>query len=249
MRGPPFQNALHLRPVLSVHARFARVATLGAGVAGAVAFGLAAGFPGPMLVAVGVALALGGYLVGVALAGALLRRGFAHPTLGLCNVVTLLRMALAAGLLAALVGTPPPWAVFGVAVVALALDGADGWLARREGRVSDFGARFDMEVDSALALILALTAWSAQTAGAAVLLLGLPRYAFVLAGLAMPWLNHPLPDRYSRKVVCVVQIAALAALHLPNLPAGVAEPVVALVAAALAWSFGRDTLWLWRARG
>ena len=39
---------------------------------------------------------------------------------------------------------------------ALALDGVDGHLARRFDQVSDFGARFDMEVDAALILVLCI---------------------------------------------------------------------------------------------
>ena len=93
-----------------------------------------------------------------------------------------------------LAGGAAPWAVFAVAALALALDGIDGWLARREGLTSGFGARFDMEVDSALALILALNAWAAGTAGAIVLLIGLPRYAFAAAALAFPWLDRPRPS-------------------------------------------------------
>lgn len=231
-----------------VRRQFARAAVMGAMVAGGVAFALGAGFPGPLLRAAATGMALTGYLAGVWLTWAALRRGFDHPTLGLCNVVTLGRMALTAGLLAALGLPPPVGAVFGVAAAALALDGVDGWLARREGRVSAFGARFDMEVDSALALVLALTALSAGTAGAAVLLIALPRYAFVIAGKALPWLNAPLPERFSRKVVCVVQVGALVALQLPLLPPGGAGSLVAVVAGALAWSFGRDVVWLWRAR-
>jgi phosphatidylglycerophosphate synthase len=38
----------------------------------------------------------------------------------------------------------------------LALDGLDGWLARRFGLASAYGARFDMEVDGFLILVLAL---------------------------------------------------------------------------------------------
>ncbi len=138
--------------------------------------------------------------------------------------------------------------VFVVAAVALGLDGIDGWLARRDGLSSDFGARFDMEVDSALALILALNAWAAGTAGAIVLLIGLPRYVFALAARVLPWLDRPAPERFSRKLVCVVQIATLIALQPPPVAASVANPVVALVAAALIWSFGKDVLWLWRTR-
>ena len=40
-----------------------------------------------------------------------------------------------------------------------ALDGVDGWLARRSGIASAFGARFDMEIDALLILVLAVLAW------------------------------------------------------------------------------------------
>lgn len=195
-----------------------------------------------------VALAVAGFLTGAGLAAALMRRGYPHERLGMCNVVTLVRLALAAALLVPLLSAAAPWAVFAVASVALALDGVDGWLARREGRVSTFGARFDVEVDSALALILALNAWAAGTTGAAVLLIGLPRYAFVAAARVSPWLDRDLPERFSRKAVCVLQLGALIALQLPPVTSDLAEPVVLFVAAALLWSFGRDVLWLWRTR-
>ncbi len=196
-----------------------------------------------------ISFALCGYGLGVGLSFGLMQRGYPHAALGLCNVATLSRLALAASLLAPLaVGGGASWAVVAVAGLALSLDGADGWLARREGRVSDFGARFDMEVDSALALILALNAWASGTVAAIVLLLGLPRYVFAAAGRVLPWLDQPLPARFSRKVVCVLQLATLIALQLPLVAASVANPAVVVVAIALVWSFTVDILWLWRAR-
>ena len=195
-----------------------------------------------------VALALGGYLAGLALVLALFRRGYPHDRPGLCNTVTLARLALAAALLAPLVGGAAPGAVALVALVALALDGADGWLARRERLVSDFGARLDMEVDSALALILAANAWAAGSVGPAVLLLGLPRYLFAGGMLRWRWLDGPLPPSLARKAVCVVQIGALVVLQLPGLPGGWAEALVWAVLGLLGWSFGRDIRHLWQAR-
>ncbi|MFT5364221.1 MAG: phosphatidylglycerophosphate synthase [Dinoroseobacter sp.] len=195
-----------------------------------------------------VVVALCGYVAGAILAFGLMRRGYPHEGLGVCNFVTLIRLALCAALLAPLAGTADAWAVFAVAAVALALDGMDGWLARREQRVSDFGARFDMEVDSALALVLALNAWVSGSAGVIVLLIGLPRYVFAAASLGLPWLARPVPELFSRKVVCVLQLVTLIALQLPPVAASVANPVVVVVAATLVWSFGRDVLWLWRSR-
>jgi phosphatidylglycerophosphate synthase len=237
LRSAP--DLLHAGPV----AAFAGYALGGAGLVVAVVVALV-GLSGPALV-----LALAGYGLGVGLATLLMRRGFEHPTVGACNVVTLTRMAVAAGLLGTVAASgAPPLTVFGLAAFGLSLDGIDGWLARRGHRASAFGARFDMEVDSALALILALHLWTSGVVGAGVLLIGLPRYGFAAAGAIWPWLDRPLPDRFSRKVVCVIQIGALIALVPQVVSPQVGTGVVVAVAAALVWSFGRDILWLRRNR-
>jgi hypothetical protein len=105
-----------------------------------------------------------------------------------------------------------------------------------------------MEVDSALGLILALNVWVAGVFGPLILLIGLPSYAFVVAGRFVPWLKRPLPESFARKLVCVVQVASLIALNAPIWPAWGILPVVVGVAGALLWSFGRDLVWLWRSR-
>jgi phosphatidylglycerophosphate synthase len=224
-------------PVARLHAA-ALVAALALPLLGYVLVGAAPG---------ALALAMAGYLCAVVLVTALMRRAYPYEDLGLGNLVTLARLVLASALLAPLVAPGAPWAVVVLALLALALDGIDGWLARRQGRVSQFGARFDMEVDAALGLILALNALAAGSAGPAVLLLGLPRYAFAAAARAWPWLARPLPERAGRKVVCVVQIGALIALQLPALPGPAAGALVGATLTALGWSFGRDVLWLRRA--
>nr|WP_318272643.1 CDP-alcohol phosphatidyltransferase family protein [Paracoccus saliphilus] len=178
-----------------------------------------------------------------------MRRHYPHDRVGACNGVTLMRLALATALLAPLAaGAAAGWVVGAVAGVALALDGVDGFLARRSGLVSQFGGRFDMEVDAALALVLALHAVAAGPLGPAVLALGLMRYAFVAAGAIWPWIRAPLPPSLARKTVCVVQLATLIVLQLPPLPQDGATVLARLAALALTWSFGRDLLWLWRHR-
>jgi len=231
------------RPRSAPEARFGLLAWCCFPLVLGVGFGLA-GPSAPALL-----IAAGGYGVGVWLATSLLRRGFDHPTLGACNAVTLVRLALTSALLAAVV-TPVAsgWVVCAVAAISLMLDGMDGWLARREGRCSDFGARFDMEVDAAFGLILAAYLWAAGAAGPLVLLLGLPRYVFAAAGQIWPWLLADLPPRFGRKVVCVIQIGSLIALIPQVLAPVLAQTLVAGAALALVWSFGRDVIWLWRNR-
>ncbi len=198
---------------------------------------------------------LGGGLVAAAafsacagVAAAAFARRYPHERLGLCNLTTLLRLALACALVGALfAGEWSAWPVFVVAALAFGLDGLDGYFARREGLSSAFGARFDMEVDSILALTLAVLAFQSGSAGAYVLLLGIPRYLFGAAQLALPWLNGDLPPRFSRKVVCVIQIGTLLLMVFPPIGTPLTDLVAAIAALALLWSFWRDISWLRRA--
>jgi phosphatidylglycerophosphate synthase len=177
-----------------------------------------------------------------------------HDRFGAANTVTMIRAAAATGLVVMV--TDPvrfadpalAWAVVAIAAATLALDGVDGWLARRGGLASAFGARFDMEVDSGFALILALGLLTTGKAGAWVLLLGCMRYLFVLAMYLAPWLDGPLPERQSRKTVCVVQIAALIALHAPVVEPPLSAALAAAATLAVVWSFTVDVVWLWRRR-
>jgi phosphatidylglycerophosphate synthase len=195
-----------------------------------------------------LSLALAGYLGGAVTAAAFMRRHYPHAEVGVCNLVTLGRLLLTSALLAPLAAPGAVWGIVAVASLALTLDGVDGWLARREARESTFGARFDMEVDAALGMVLALNAWVAGIGGPAVLLLGLPRYLFAAAAWPWPWLHRPLPDRFGRKVVCVTQIVALIVLQLPALSGIPAAAIITVALLALGWSFGRDVLWLYRNR-
>ena len=214
------------------------------GLAAVIGTGLAYGFGG-MSAALVAAGALGVVLL---LIGLLLPGRYPHARFGLCNLVTLARAALVAGLIGLLWVGVHGWVVFAVATLGLALDGVDGWLARKAGLSSAFGARFDMETDAALALVLAAHVWVAGMTGAEILILGVMRYVFVLGVWPFPWLSAALPERFGRKLVCVFQIAALILLQVPDLPRGVALMIAWPAVAALIWSFGRDTLWLLKNR-
>jgi len=197
----------------------------------------------PPAVAAGV-LAAGG---AVMLAG--LSRSYPHARFGVCNSVSLLRLALVAAMAGALAAPATPtgaWAFTVLALVTLALDGVDGWAARRAGLQSAFGARFDMEVDTAFALVLALGVWLGGTLGPWVVALGLMRPAFVVLAAIWPALRAPLPEALWRKAVCVVQIAALILLSSPLLAPPVSAWLAGAVLLLLVLSFARDIHWLAR---
>jgi len=176
-----------------------------------------------------------------------------HREFGAANQVTMMRATITALLagavpVAAALDAPALGSIATLALVALALDGVDGWLARTRGQASAFGARFDMEVDALLALVMALLLWRTGEAGAWVLALGSLRYAFIAAMRVAPALAAPLYPSWRRKCVCVVQVAALALCLMPWVAPPLSSWLLVMALLALLASFGRDTLWLLRRR-
>lgn len=175
-----------------------------------------------------------------------------YPQFGPANAVTLAR-AIPVVLVAGLAVVPASAAVAAFAALAgtlaALLDGLDGRLARRHGVASPFGARFDMETDALLVMALAVLAWRWDRAGAWVLLSGLMRYGFVVAGVLAPWMRRQLPPRRRRQAVCVVQIVVLLAVVAPLLPAELSAPLALAGLLVLAASFAADVAWLARRAG
>jgi phosphatidylglycerophosphate synthase len=134
----------------------------------------------------------------------------------------------------------------GLTVVALSLDAVDGQVARRSATASAFGARFDMEVDAFL--ILVLSVYASRSFGVWVLAIGAMRYAYVAAGWVLTWLPGPLPPRYWRKVVAAIQGITLAAAATTVLPPALMTMALVGALALLIESFGRDVVWRWRHR-
>ena len=193
--------------------------------------------------------AFAAYAAGALCVAVLVLKARLAQTFGPANAVTLVRMALLAPLVAMLVERPGgglAWFAVALAIVGLVLDGMDGALARRTGYATRFGARFDMETDAALILVLSALCWAFDKAGAWILAAGAMRYAFAAAGMLVPWLACPLPASRRRQTVCVLQIVALLACLSPLFAppwSGVAGAVGLTV---LAWSFLVDVRWLAR---
>jgi phosphatidylglycerophosphate synthase len=203
----------------------------------------------------GILLGAVAFILMVLVTGRSLVRSYPHARLGIGNLVTLSRTGIIAALFGplavpGLLGSDAwaAWTVLGIAIFSLCLDGVDGYFARRQQLVSAFGARFDMEVDSVFALLLAVLALQSGKAEAWVLILGSMRYLFLLAALILPWLHNPLPERFSRKLICVIQIGVLIALLAPIISGPLSWALAAIATALLVYSFGRDIVWLARQR-
>jgi phosphatidylglycerophosphate synthase len=199
-----------------------------------------------------VGLSVGGWVAGLVYlvaSSALLSLGLVRretKRFGAANAVTATRSVLV-GVVTALTATSftQPVAaglVVAIVVVALLLDGVDGWTARRTHSESPLGARFDMEVDAFL--LLALGVFDVRVLGWWVLAIGLMRYVYVAVGWALPWLRAKVPFRYWRKVVTAVCGIALTLAATGLAPTPIAIAGVAIALALLVESFGRDVIWL-----
>ena len=170
--------------------------------------------------------------------------------IGPADVVTLTRAVLVAGVTALVVeslGRPVSVPLLvALSATALVLDAVDGAVARRTRTASSFGARFDMEIDAFLILVLSVSV--ARSYGAWVLAIGAARYALWVAGRLWPWLTATVPPRYWRKVVAAVQGIVLTVVLAGILPQAVNTALLVGAAVLLAESFGRDVWWLWRHR-
>lgn len=176
---------------------------------------------------------------------------FAATGFGAANAVTLARLTIAClltGYVAALFRGFLPnamesTAVFGIGVAALLLDFLDGWLARKTGTDSAFGARFDMEVDALLILVLSLVAWKTGKAGAWVLMSGSARYLYVAAAHVFPPLREPVVPSQRRRAIAAIQGTVLVVLAAPVIVPPVSTAMAAVALGLLLYSFGTDMVW------
>ena len=174
--------------------------------------------------------------------------GVSH--LGAANRVTLGRTALVLPLAALTVQGQVTsvigyWWIIAVATVAMILDCVDGWVARRRGPTV-FGARFDMELDAFLLLVLSLMVWQSGKVGLWVALIGILRYLFVAASWLQSSLAAELPPSWRRQTICVVQGVVLLVCLGPIIPATTASIIAFAALVTLVTSFAIDVHWLLR---
>jgi phosphatidylglycerophosphate synthase len=170
-----------------------------------------------------------------------------HPCFGAANQTTVARavlVALLATLLLEQADQRVQFLALAVATLAASLDAVDGWLARRTGMSSAFGARFDMETDALFILVLSIWAWRLGKAGPWVMASGMLRYAFLVAVILVPALRGNLPPSFRRKTIAAVQMIALLVVIAPFVPASGSAAIAAVALLTLVVSFAMDIGWL-----
>jgi len=136
-------------------------------------------------------------------------------------------------------GASNPLAVAACALMLFALDGLDGWLARRLGLVSEFGEYLDKEADAFFVLVLCVLLYTGGRLGIWIIIPGLLRYGFVLfLMLAKP---PALKERRSARGRWM-SIGMISALIVAFTPFPVLyQPYALLMTLVLLYSFA-DTL-------
>lgn len=212
--------------------------------------GPATGLLAQLLLLSALGLGAAGWIVGVACAVIMVAALARGERFGPASWVTLARATLTVGV-AALVADSfahdtPVALLVTLAAVALALDGVDGWVARRTRTQSAMGARFDGETDAFL--IAALSVYAAPIYGAWVLAIGAARYLFGAGEWLLPWMRRPLPTRRWRKAVAATQGIVLTVAAAEVLPHALTQALLLLALALLTVSMGECVWWLWRRR-
>ncbi len=169
-----------------------------------------------------------------------------HHRWGAANAITGIRAVLTVVLAVLVAQGATATTVVPVAAVALLTDALDGRVARRTGTASRFGARFDMETDAALLLVL--SSYVARDLGLWVLAIGLARYVFLAAKLPLVWLRGQAPPRPWCKVVAALQGIVLVVAASGLLPEPVTTAALLVALALLTESFAHEAWDLWRVR-
>lgn len=156
---------------------------------------------------------------------------------GSANGITAVRTALL-GLLPMVSSFPA--LLIGLSLCIFALDGLDGWLARRYGLTSNFGAFFDKESDALFLLLLCGLAGFRGRLPLWILGAGLLRYGFVVTLFLLPTARKTETRTSWARYVYGGMVGALLVSFLPY--PSLSRPLVAVATAALLLSFGRS-LW------
>ena len=204
-----------------------------------------------MLAACAGALALGrawplvpvALLSNAALVARLRDRFTPQGPFGAANAVTAIRLAAVLGVGLAPVATPG-WVLAAALAAVWALDGIDGWIARRHGLASAFGDAFDKETDALLILVADVQLWQRGRFGVWILTTGLLRYAYILAlAIAPPPAGH-VPRSGGARLAFLALVAGLTAGFAWAGTAGTA--LAALGTAAVTASFAHSFFWSYR---
>ncbi len=163
---------------------------------------------------------------------------------GAANGLTAARLVICLGAAVSADMLPPHPAFALVWLAVFALDGLDGYIARRRGESSLFGEYFDKESDALFVLLLGFSLYVQGRLGAWVLIAGALRYVFVLAMHLAPadGSKTEYRSRWARYIYTTCILTFIAVYILPQF---LATAVAVAGTVALVFSFLHYFRWLY----
>ena len=125
-------------------------------------------------------------------------------------------------------------------LIALCMDGLDGYLARKYNQTSDFGAYLDMETDAYFVALLSMFWYLDGRVGGWILFIGFLRYLYVLA-LKVFRLEGKKEKgtRFAKTIAVLIMSALLAPFVLPEI---IFLPALMITSILTIYSFGLSFL-------
>ena len=133
-----------------------------------------------------------------------------------------------------------------LAFIALILDGADGFIARKYKESNSFGIAFDQEADNLMLLILSLSIYLNKNINIIIFLIPIYRYIFILFMYRFLWLKRELPKSFLRKFICIFTSILLIISHISYLDEYIVINIVFFALFIITFSFAKDIIWLYR---
>ena len=153
------------------------------------------------------------------------------------NFVTSIRLLLLFGIFFTY-ALLSPFVIGLLALLILALDGLDGYLARRYQSSSVFGEYLDMETDAFYVLTLCTLLYQLDYLGVWILGIGLLRYGYFLILRNIKTAEQKEERAFLARLIAVVLMATLAACFI--LPPVVHQPAMVAASVLVLYSFGRS---------
>lgn len=125
-----------------------------------------------------------------------------------------------------------------ISLIALALDGLDGYLARKNNNSSPFGEYLDMETDAFFVLCLTSLLYQLDYFGLWILGIGLLRYVYFIALKNIKPPEQEEARVFRARVIAVILMSTLSLSFV--LPEAFREPAVILATALVTFSFGES---------
>ena len=131
-----------------------------------------------------------------------------------------------------------PWCLTAYILGVLAVDGLDGYLARKTNTVSYFGAIFDRESDAFYVWLVCCTLFVTQQMPAWVLLIGMLRYVYVLVLIFIKEPEQPEIKTRRAQVIAAILMIGLGITFI--IPSPYLHLFVGLLLLLVLYSFGRS---------